>query len=322
MDEQAIAELSYRERQVFNCLLLGQRPKDIAEKYGLVRNTVTSISSRIVKKLGFASVPEMMKFAKDNKWVRDVKPLDGPVQYETIEGAAGPQARFIVGTMGNFYYRFERRYEPPKRIGRERKLGICNHKILDIEYASGYKGVSSERLTDYRRVFSTRYLAELEPKFWGFKDVYAAPHRDGFCLVCYPGQRNAATLRVSRDFIREDIEGQPTNPAFAYLLGRNYGMASSTTGQHFQARTPTNLTTALNLSNNTWYSFSNPGLVPVHYKQILTTATDPVYGDSASQFHHTIEPGAKADLFMQETGLALWVWCDHGVGFIAMSEAE
>lgn len=84
----------------------------------------------------------------------------------------------------------------------------------------------------------------------------------------------------------------------------------------------TDLTTALSLSDDTWYSLFNSGNTDIHYKQVLTTDANPAYGNADTNFRHTIKPGDKSDFFQQESGVKLWVWCDSGVGLLTLSEAQ
>lgn len=55
--------LSPREYQVFMLLLRGVRIKDIAEKLHITPNTASTYRSRIMKKLGFTSLAEMIQYA-------------------------------------------------------------------------------------------------------------------------------------------------------------------------------------------------------------------------------------------------------------------
>lgn len=315
MNEDALDTLSIRERQVLNSFLLGQGRKEIATKYGIAECTVGAIKTRMIGKMGVKDYDALLELAREQKWIEDIPAPDVPVVYQTIEDAAGPQARFIVGTEGDGYYRFERRIC-------KKKLGVITQKILDMEYVTGYKGVRYERLSVYRRVYHNAYLASLDKDLACNKHIEVCPYRDGFLLAMYGGQINASTLRLSREFVREGAYYVPINPAFSYLLERNYLMAATTSGHNFAPKTMVNLTTTLSLTNDQWYSIGNSGIVPIHYKQVETTDPDPTYGSTAANFRSTLYPHDKSDNYLQESGLELWVWCDDGSGFITVNEAE
>jgi len=48
-----IAQLATREREVFDCIVLGMRTKEIGDKFNIKANTVSTIKKMIFKKLYF-----------------------------------------------------------------------------------------------------------------------------------------------------------------------------------------------------------------------------------------------------------------------------
>lgn len=212
--------LTFREKQILNSLLTGQTYKEISAKYGILAKTVSAWKYKIYGKIGVKTDSEMVEFARQHKWMKHLPPPDVPVEYDTIEAAAGPQARFLVGTKGKGYIRCERRATTRRH---KNHVPYYSRNLLDMEHLTGYKGVSYKRLSEYRRVFTTRYLCDIEREACGNKEIETVPYRDGFCMVMRPGTHHAATLRLSMAFVRECIPYHVINECFFYVCEVGYG---------------------------------------------------------------------------------------------------
>ena len=60
-----IAQLATREREVFDCIVIGMRTKEIGDKFNIKANTVSTIKKVIFRKLNVASNIELFKIAQE-----------------------------------------------------------------------------------------------------------------------------------------------------------------------------------------------------------------------------------------------------------------
>ena len=60
-----IAHLANREREVFDCIVVGMRTKEIGDKLNIKANTVSTIKKVIFKKLNVTSNIELFKIAQE-----------------------------------------------------------------------------------------------------------------------------------------------------------------------------------------------------------------------------------------------------------------
>ena len=74
MDRKIITKssikLASREREVFNCLIEGMKTSEIAKKYDLKPNTVSTIKKVIFRKLRISSPMELYKIAVQNNLIQ------------------------------------------------------------------------------------------------------------------------------------------------------------------------------------------------------------------------------------------------------------
>ena len=62
--------LSPREREIFDCLITGMKTSEIAQKFDLKPNTISTIKKVIFRKLGISSTMELYKIALQNHLVK------------------------------------------------------------------------------------------------------------------------------------------------------------------------------------------------------------------------------------------------------------
>ena len=60
-----IAHLANREREVFDCIVVGMRTKEIGDKLNIKANTVSTIKKVVFKKLNVTSNIELFKIAQE-----------------------------------------------------------------------------------------------------------------------------------------------------------------------------------------------------------------------------------------------------------------
>jgi DNA-binding NarL/FixJ family response regulator len=60
-----IAQLATREREVFDCIVIGMRTKEIGDKFNIKANTVSTIKKVILRKLNVTSNIELFKIAQE-----------------------------------------------------------------------------------------------------------------------------------------------------------------------------------------------------------------------------------------------------------------
>ncbi|MCX6204592.1 MAG: helix-turn-helix transcriptional regulator [Bacteroidetes bacterium] len=74
MERQIITKtpvtLAAREREIFNCLIEGMKTSEIAKKFDLKPNTVSTIKKVIFRKLDIHSSMELYKIALQNNLVK------------------------------------------------------------------------------------------------------------------------------------------------------------------------------------------------------------------------------------------------------------
>jgi DNA-binding NarL/FixJ family response regulator len=57
--------LATREREIFNCIIIGMRTKEIGDKFNIKANTVSTIKKVIYKKLNVSTSIELYKIAHE-----------------------------------------------------------------------------------------------------------------------------------------------------------------------------------------------------------------------------------------------------------------
>jgi len=62
--------LAPREREIFDCLITGMKTSEIAQKFGLKPNTISTIKKIIFRKLEINSTMELYKIALQNHLVK------------------------------------------------------------------------------------------------------------------------------------------------------------------------------------------------------------------------------------------------------------
>jgi len=74
MERQIITKtpvtLAAREREIFNCLIEGMKTSEIAKKFDIKPNTVSTIKKVIFRKLDIHSSMELYKIALQNNLVK------------------------------------------------------------------------------------------------------------------------------------------------------------------------------------------------------------------------------------------------------------
>ncbi len=67
---KTLVTLAAREREIFNCLIEGMKTSEIAKKFDLKPNTVSTIKKVIFRKLDIHSSMELYKIALQNNLVK------------------------------------------------------------------------------------------------------------------------------------------------------------------------------------------------------------------------------------------------------------
>lgn len=217
--------LNEQERKVLHRLMLGQSLTFIADAYRLSRSHISYIRQRIYAKLDVETPEEFRKRCIENGWQKRPEEPERPepLIFDTIEGAAGPQARFLVGSKGDaWFFRFVRPKQERKASSKSGAWGDGGYlPKLDQEYTSGYVTVYEQELMGFRRIFPT--YPEASRCSASYRQIGARVVRwgQGYLMVTKPYSSAAATLRLSNHFIMERVEGDFTPAGLQFLLEYN-----------------------------------------------------------------------------------------------------
>lgn len=213
------ATLTMRERQVLKRICLEQPFQQIAASQRLSRISIWRIQLQIYGKLGVADRHEFRELAYEKGWMQrpKVKPIPEPVVYKTVEGAAGPQARFMVGTTtGDYFFRFH--VNQSRRKYKQILAGVDSMRI-ELETTLGWKKAFDTELRNFRRVWGTYAQASdasLPYRLIQARVVKFGKH--GYLIATKPHTPAAATYRLDQYFVMEH-EGELLGPpAFHFLL--------------------------------------------------------------------------------------------------------
>ena len=210
--------LTMRERQILKRMCLGQPFQQIATVHKLSRISIWRIKLRIYGKLDVATATEFRDLCYRNKWMTPPKrkPEADPVVYRTVEGAAGPQGRFRVGTTtGDSFFRF--RLKPTRR--KNPIEAGADGVLIDMETTLGFKRVFETDLRDFRRVYPT-YMAASDASL-PYRLIQARVikwQEHGYLIVSKPHTLAAATFRLDQLFVMEQQGELPGPQAFHFLL--------------------------------------------------------------------------------------------------------
>ena len=210
--------LTLRERQILKRMCLGQSFQQIATAHGLSRISIWRIKLQIYGKLDVAVAEEFRELCYRQGWMTRPKrkPEAEPVVYRTVEGAAGPQGRFRVGTTtGDNFFRF--RLKPTRR--KNPIEAVADGMLIDMETTLGFLRGFETDLRDFRRVYPTYAAASdasLPYRLIPARVIKWKKH--GYLIVSKPHTPAAATFRLDQLFVMERQVERPGPEAFHFLL--------------------------------------------------------------------------------------------------------
>ena len=210
--------LTMRERQILKRMCLGHPFQQIATAHKLSRYSIWRIKLRIYGKLDVATAEDFRELCYRQGWMTRPKrkPEAEPVVYRTVEGAAGPQGRFRVGTTtGETFFRF--RLKPTKR--RNPIETGAEGVLMDMETTLGFQRVFDTVLREFRRVYPTyRDASDASLPYRLIQARVIKWEKYGYLIVTKPHTPAAATFRLDQLFVMEQQGELPGPQAFNFLL--------------------------------------------------------------------------------------------------------